>query len=169
MLAKYSFLTLLSYVTLSSWESSSVQQAGITLANTVWVPRAIAWVRPFPLDAEMQEIQYADFSLLCFRARGQFMRVSSYHSLGPGDTIIVATEPGFRVDFGRYRIEPNQVVVTSKSVYQSINFVPLGKKARTDTLSLTGRTLWYKGIEYRPCTKLSGRSINSFWAFTRLK
>ena len=133
------------------------------------MPRAVAWVRPYPDDAELGGIQYADFSLLCFWGQGKFMRVSSYHSLGDGDTIIVATEPDFRIDSSRYRIRPNRVVVTSKPVYQSINFVPLGKKARTDTLSLSGQTLWYEGIEYCPCTKLSGRSIDSFWAFTRLK
>jgi hypothetical protein len=60
-------------------------------------------------------------------------------------------------------------VVTSKPVYQSIAFAPLSNKARTDTLSLTGQTLCYEGIEYRPCTKLSGQSIDSFWAFTHLK
>ena len=169
MLAKCFFWPLLSCVTLSSCEAPPGQQAGTALANTVWVPRAVAWVRPHPDDAELGSIQYADFSLLCFRGQGKFMRVSSYHSLGDGDTIIVATEPGFRVDSGRYRMGPNRVVVTSKPEYQSINFVPLGKKARTDTLSLSGQTLWYEGIEYRPCTKLSGRSIDLFWAFTRLK
>lgn len=169
MLAKCFFLPLLSCVTLSSCEAPPVQQAGTALANTVWVPRTIAWVRPHPEDAELSGIQYADFPLLCFRDQGKFMRVSSYHSLGDGDTIIVATEPGFRVDSGRYRMGPNRAVVTSKPVYQSIAFAPLSKKARTDTLSLTGQTLWYKGIEYRPCTKLSGQSIDSFWAFTHLK
>ena len=170
MPTKSFFLPLLSCIMLSSCEAPLVQQPGTVLAHTVWVPRTIAWVRPHPEDAELSRIQYADFPLLCFRDQGKFMQISSYHSLGNGDTIIVATEPGFRVDSGRYRLVAlNRVVVTSQPVYQSINFVPLSKKTRLDTLSLTGQSLWYEGIEYRPCTKLSGQSIDSFWAFTRLK
>lgn len=146
------------------------KQPPLALANTVWVPRTIAWVQPFPHDAEMSGIQYADFSLLCFRDQGQFMRVSSYHSRGDNDTIIVATEPGIKVDFGRYRVEPTRVLVLSKTRYRTINFTPSVKdKARTDTLSFRGQHLVYKGIEYRPYTKLSGQSIRSFWAHNHTK
>jgi hypothetical protein len=146
------------------------EQPPRALANTVWVPRTIAWVQPFPHDAEMSGIQYADFPLLCFRDQGQFMRVSSYHSRGDNDTIIVATEPGIKVDFGRYRVEPTQVVVLSKTMCRTVSFTPSVKdKARTDTLSFKGQHLVYKSIEYRPYTKLSGQSIHSFWAHKHTK
>jgi hypothetical protein len=141
----------------------------LVLANTVWVPHTIAWEQPFPQDAEMSGIQYADFSLLCFRGQNQFMRVSSYHSRGHNDTIFVATEPGVNVAFGRYRVEPTRLVVTSKIGYRTIAFRPAGSRqdqVHTDTLTVSGQRLVYQGIEYQPYTKLAGRRIASFWAYS---
>jgi hypothetical protein len=162
MQAKHLLLAVLAG---TSYAAFSAQPPKLALANTVWVPCTITWVQPFPHDAEMSGIQYTDFPLLCFRGQGQFMRVSSTHSRGDNDTIIVATEPGIRVDFGRYQVEPTRIVVTSKVGYRTINFTPsLPDKARTDTLLLTGHYLVYKGVAYRPYTKLAGQSIPSFWA-----
>jgi hypothetical protein len=143
----------------------------LALANTAWLPRTISWVRPFPHDAELRGIQYAAFPLLCFRDQGQFMLVSSSHSLGDNDTIIVATEPGVRVAFGRYRVAPKRLVVTSKTVYRTIDFrlVRGPDRPRTDTLTFTGQRLVYQGVEYRPYTELPGQSIRSFWAHTPLQ
>lgn len=167
---KYLLLAVLSASIGSSYATWFGEQPTLALVNTVWVPRTIAWVQPFPQDAERSGIQYADFPLLCFREQGQFMRISSYHPRGDNDTIIVATEPGIKVDFGRYRVEPNRVVVLSKTGYRTINFTPSVKdKARTDTLSFSGQYLVYKGVEYRPYTKLSGQSIHSFWAYNHAK
>jgi hypothetical protein len=165
MQSNYLLLAVLSASIGSSNAAWFGEQPPRALANTVWVPRTIAWVQPFPHDAEMSGIQYADFPLLCFRDQGQFMRVSSTHSRGDNDTILVATEPGIRVDFGRYQVEPTRIVVTSKVGYRTINFTPsLPDKARTDTLLLTGHYLVYQGVAYRPYTKLAGQSIPSFWA-----
>jgi hypothetical protein len=165
MLAKRFFLAVLSGGVVGGCDAPSVQQAAPAsgLANTVWVPRTIAWVRPHPHDAELSGIQYADFTLLSFRAQDRCLLISAYHSLGDGDTIIVATESA-RVDSGRYRLAPRRVVVRSHNL--SHDFSPVGEKyeARIDTLSFTGRTLVYQGVAYRPYTKLAGQSIDSFWA-----
>jgi hypothetical protein len=141
------------------------------LVNTVWVPRSINWVQPFPRDVELRGIEYADFALLCFRTQGQFMRVSSYHSRGDYDTILVATEPGVRVDYGHYRISANRLIVTAKTGYRTIDFRPAGQldQPRTDTLCFRGRYLLYRGVEYRPTTKLAGQRLRSFWAHTPAK
>ena len=169
MLAQRLSLAVLLSGIISSCGTPSVQQPEQALANTVWVPRSIAWVRPHPGDAELGHIQYAAFTLLAFRAQGQCLLISSTHSLGEGDTIIIATEPGVRLDSGRYRIEPNQLVLTSKNLSHTFTPPNPGKlyDARTDTLPFTGNTLVYKGIAYRPYTKLAGRSIHSFWAVFR--
>ncbi|RZK27955.1 MAG: hypothetical protein EOO63_12300 [Hymenobacter sp.] len=99
------------------------------------------------------------------------MLVSSSHSLGDNDTIIVTTEPGVRVAFGRYRVAPNRLVVASKTVYRTIDFQLIRgpDRPRTDTLTFTGQRLGYQGVEYRPYTKLSDQSIRSFWAHTPLQ
>jgi hypothetical protein len=164
MLAKRFFLAMLS-CGVGSCDAPSVQKAATAsgLANTVWVPRTIAWVRPHPNDAELSGIQYADFTLLSFRSQGRCLLISAYHSLGDSDTIIVATESA-RVDSGRYRLAPQRVVVRSLNLFH--DFTPVGEqyKARIDTLSFNGRSLVYQGVEYRPYTKLAGQSIDSFWA-----
>lgn len=170
MQPKYLLLTVLAASSGSSNAAWPGEQPLLALASTVWVPRTITWVQPFPHDAEMRGIQYADFPLLCFRDQGQFMRVASYHSRGDNDTIIVATEPGIKVDFGRYRVERTRVIILSKTMYRTINFTPsIKNEARTDTLSVRGHYLVYKGIAYRPYTKLSGQSISSFWAHNHTK
>ena len=166
MPTKYRLLALLIGSTSSRDAALSIAPPKLELANTVWVPRTIVWEQPFPQDAEMSGIQYADFSLLCFRSQQQFMRVSSYHTRGRNDTILVATEPGVSVAFGRYYVEPNRLVVTSKISYRTIDFRSAGMKdqVHTDTLLLIGQRLVYQGIEYRPYTKLAGQRIASFWA-----
>jgi hypothetical protein len=170
MLPKYFLPTLLSATVGRSSVTWLGEPPPATLINTVWVPRTIAWVQPFPHDVEMSGIQYADFPLLCFRAQGQFMRISSYHSRGDNDTIIVATEPGIKVDFGRYQVDPTRLVVLSKTGYRTINFTPSVKdKERTDTLLFRGPYLVYQGVEYRPHTKFSGQNIPSFWAYNHAK
>jgi hypothetical protein len=171
MPTKYLLLAVLLGSTNSREAALSVAPLKLSLANTVWVPRTIAWVQPFPQDVEMSGIQYADFSLLCFRSQGQFMQVSSYHSRGTHDTIIVATEPGVSVAFGHYHVASNRLVVTSKTGYRTIDFRPTGMKdqVHTDTLTLSGQRLVYQGVEYRPYTKLAGQRITSFWAHAPLK
>ncbi|MDO7851448.1 hypothetical protein [Hymenobacter convexus] len=171
MLAKRFFLVALSVGVVSCSHAPPVEQPKPALANTIWAPRTIAWVRPFPHDAELKGIQYADFPLLCFRSHGNFLRVSSYHSRGENDTIIVATEPSVRVDSGRYYVGPSRVVVISKTVYRTFKLMPADNmsRVRTDTISWSGRRLVYEGVEYCPYTKLSGRSMDSFWALTRSK
>jgi hypothetical protein len=166
MPTKYLLLNVLLGSTSSRDAALSVAPSKPVLANTVWVPRTIAWEQPFPQDAEMSGIQYADFSLLCFRSQNQFMRVSSYHSRGRNDTIFVATEPGVSVAFGGYRVVSNRLLVTSKISYRTIDFRPGGSQdqVHTDTLLLTGQRLLYKGVEYRPYTKLAGQRLSSFWA-----
>ena len=171
MFAHYCLLALLLGSVVCWYDAPPVQQPKRTLANTVWVPRTIAWQRPFPHDAELRRIQYAAFTLLSFQAQGRCLLISSYHSRGAGDTIIVATEPGIRLDSGHYRIEPQQDVITSNNVYRTLTSTRASqqKDARTDTLSFKGQALLYKGLEYRPYTKLSGRSVDSFWASVRAK
>jgi hypothetical protein len=166
MPTKYLLLAVLLGSTSSRYAALSIAPPTLVLANTVWVPRTIVWEQPFPQDAEMSGIQYAAFSLLCFRSQHQFMQVSSYHSRGRNDTILVATEPGVSVAFGRYRVAPNRLVVTAKIGYRTIDFRPTGRQdqVHTDTLSLTGSRLVYQGVEYRPYTKLAGQRIASFWA-----
>jgi hypothetical protein len=168
MPTKYLLLAVLVGSASSRDEALSVAPSKLVLANTVWVPRTIAWEQPFPHDAEMSGIQYADFSLLCFGSQNQFMRVSSYHSRGRNDTIHVATEPGVSVAFGHYRVAPNRLVVTAKIGYRTIDFRPAGSRqdhVHTDTLPVSGQRLVYQGVEYRPYTKLAGQRIASFWAY----
>jgi hypothetical protein len=167
MPTKYLLLAVLLGSTSSRDAALSGAPSKLVLANTVWVPRTIAWEQPFPQDAEMSGIQYADFSLLCFCSQNQFMRVSSYHSRGRNDTIHVATEPGVSVAFGHYRVASNQLVVTSKISYRTIDFRPAGSRqdhVHTDTLLVSGQRLVYQGVEYRPYTKLAGQRLASFWA-----
>lgn len=166
MPTKYLLLTVLVGSTSSKYAALSVAPSKLVLANTVWVPRTIAWEQPFPQDAEMSGIQYADFSLLCFRSQNQFMRVSSYHSRGRNDTIIVATEPGVIVAFGHYRVVPNRLLVTSKISYRTIDFRSGGSQdqVHTDTLLVAGQRLLYQGVAYRPYIKLAGQRLASFWA-----
>ncbi|MFD2720071.1 hypothetical protein ACFST9_15210 [Hymenobacter monticola] len=162
MFATHYFLPVLSCVLLSGCEAPPAARAELALANTVWVPHTITWVRPHPNDAELSSIQYAHFTLLSFRPQGRCLLISDYHSLGDADTIIVSTESP-SVDSGHYRLEPYRVVVRSKNL--SHYFTPPGERyeACTDTLSITGRTLVFRGVEYRPYTKLAGQSIDSFW------
>ena len=170
MLPKYFLLTLLSATVGRSSVTWLGEPRPATLINTVWVPRTIAWVQPFAHDVELSGIQYAAFPLLCFRAQGQFMRISSYHSRGDNDTIIVATEPGIKVDFGRYQVDPTRLVVLSKTGYRTLTFTPaVEDKERTDILLFRDPYLVYQGVEYRLHTKFSGQNIPSFWAHNHAK
>ncbi|HEX8328649.1 MAG TPA: hypothetical protein VF629_13990 [Hymenobacter sp.] len=166
MLATRFLLAVLSGGIASSCDAPPLQQAEPVLANTVWVPRVIAWERPHPHDAELSGIRYASFTLLAFRARGRRLLVSSIHSRGDQDTILAATEPGVQVDSGRYRVAANRVIITSKNLTHTFTPPHPGTlyDERTDTLSFAGGTLRYKGIAYRPYTKLAGQRIASFWA-----
>ncbi|WP_457072081.1 hypothetical protein [Hymenobacter sp. UYAg731] len=158
-------MALLLGAVVSSCDAPPVQQSEHALANTVWVPRTIAGECPYPHDAELNGIQYASFTLFAFRARGRCLLVSPTHSLGDKDTILVATEPGVRVDSGRYRVALNLVIIMTQNQSRTITPPHPGTlyDGRTDTLSLTLPTLVYQGIEYRPYTKLAGQSMNSFW------
>jgi hypothetical protein len=165
MLVKYVLLAVFLAVIVSSCDSSPRQKPKESLIDTVWVPRAIAWVRPHPQDAELGGIQYADFTLLSFRAQGKCLLISSTHSLGDGDTVIVATEPGIRVDSGHYQVAPSRVIITTKNASRTFRPPTTDRRddVRTDTLPVTGASLWYKGIEYCPYTKLGGQRVDSFW------
>jgi hypothetical protein len=164
MLLKLLCCAFLFTVTTSCHTATTPASLEQKLVNTVWVPRT--WQSPLPYDAELGRIRYADFTLLSFRAQGKCLLLSSYHSLGNGDTIFVATEPGYTLDSGRYQVEPAQVLLTTKNFYHTFTPPVVGNQyeERTDTLAFTGTYLVYEGTEYQPYTKLAGQRISSFWA-----
>jgi hypothetical protein len=136
------------------------------LAGSVWVPQTIHWERPLPHDPELRHIRYASFPVLSFRSPGQCLVIHSTHSLGKANRILVATEPGFRVDSGAYRQTPRSLVLTTRTAYALMGKPenPLPGPPRTDTLRRQGPHIWFRGVKYQRCTQLGGRSMDSFWA-----
>lgn len=128
-----------------------------------WVPVKIEWKSAVEGDPELGKIKYSSFYTFSFRG-SEFILVGSTNAPGSGDSLTLASEPGYTLFYGKLKIRDSLVVAEYKKVYGFLNLPgDTMRKERTDTFVLRNDLLIFNSEAYKQYSKVDTNRINGFW------
>jgi hypothetical protein len=132
-----------------------------------WIPANIEWKSAMDGDPELEKIKYSSFYTFSF-TKAEFIFVGSTNTLGDGDSLILASEPGYTLFYGKWKIQDSIIIAEYKKVYSFLNLPgDTMLKERVDTFILRNGFLIFKDEMYKPYSKIDTNLINSFWMKAR--
>lgn len=130
----------------------------------VWVPVKIEWKSAVEGDQELEGINHASFYIFSF-AKSEFILVGSTNAPGDNDSLIIASEPGYSLYYGKWEMRDSIVLTKYKKVYSFLNLPgdTMMLKERVDTLILRNEILIFNSEPYKPYTNTDTGKISRFW------
>lgn len=128
-----------------------------------WVPAEIEWKSAVEGDPELEKIKNSSFYTFSF-ASSDFIFVGSTNTMGANDSIIIASEPGYSLFYGKWKRIDSVVIAEYIKVYSFLNLPgDTMLKDRTDTFILRNDLLIFNKEVYKPFFKIDTNTINNFW------
>ena len=144
--------------------TSNTDNVELRLSGSMWVPKHISWTRPLPNDEELGEINYSSFDVVVFKKQGQALIVTSTNSLGEGDTISMATEPGVRIRAGNYTLKSEVIMFNCQKQVYTLRMIGQSKNpCEASEMTLKGNSMFYNKTEYVKYSKFNGEPFYYFW------
>lgn len=128
-----------------------------------WVPVKIEWKSAVEGDPELEKIKHSSFYTFSF-TNSEFILVGSTNTPGDSDSLILASEPGYSLFYGKWKMQDSLIIAEYKKVYGFLNLPgDTMLKERIDTFILRNDFLVFKNEIYKPYSKIDTNMINSFW------
>ncbi len=128
-----------------------------------WVPAKIEWKSAVEGDPELDKIKNSSFYTFSF-TNSDFIFVGSTNTLGVNDSLILASEPGYSLFYGKWKRNDSLVIAEYRKVYSFLNLPgDTLLKDRTDTFILRNDFLIYQNEIYKPYSKFYTNKLNNFW------
>lgn len=128
-----------------------------------WVPVKIEWKSAVEGDPELEKIKYSSFYTLSFR-NSEFILIGSTNAPANGDSLMLASEPGYTLFYGKWKMQDSLVVAEYKKVYGFLNLPRDTTSAkRIDTLILKNDLLVFDNETYKQHTNIDTSTLNNLW------
>ncbi|MET0637060.1 MAG: hypothetical protein ABWZ25_13605 [Chitinophagaceae bacterium] len=128
-----------------------------------WVPVNIEWKSAVMGDPELDKIKYSSFYTFSFKD-SEFILIGSTNAPNGGDSIILASEPGYTLFSGSWEMQDSLVLTKFEKVYSFLD-LPDDRlfRERRDTFVVRGDRLLFNNETYKPFNKFDTSILNSFW------
>lgn len=127
------------------------------------MPEKIEWERAESGDPELEKIKYSSFYTLSFKG-SEFILLGSNNSPGRDDSLMLTSEPGYSLFYGKWELRDSLVIINYRKVYGFLNLPgDTMIKEQTDTLLLRKESLIFNNENYKQHSKIDTNIINRFW------